>query len=184
MDSHDGPSVFGCIFNSGVPTLVSPDTSTVLRGISDEALEECFPPSPEEAAELEAVEQHIHVLASLSLLEDREEENRESFAHYRKRWEARRELQGRPRSVPLDNTAWKGVHGRQRFVAGVGGVQAASMVPYPSSPTTGKTSRLMNGADATQGWTTKRGQYPGKKSKPALKGIRGRHPIQQPRKLN
>ena len=86
------------VFNDGVPAMIMNDHDVIL-GIPDEALDESFPPSAQEAAELEAVEIFVDMLATLSLLEDQEEKARSSFCHIKKRWEARREdgLVGKPR---------------------------------------------------------------------------------------
>lgn len=85
--SFEAPPI--AIYNDGVPALVGND-SEILHGIQDDALDE-FPPSAEEAAELEAVEIFVDILATLSILEEREEKARASFCHVQKRWEARRE---------------------------------------------------------------------------------------------
>ena len=79
--------------------MVGLDIHAIVQGYQDDALDENFPPSAEEAAELEAVEMFVDILATLSLLEDREEKARASFCHIQKRWEARREggLKGKPK---------------------------------------------------------------------------------------
>ena len=84
------------IFNDGIPSLM-PLESDIIRGFSDETLDECFPPSAEEAAELEAVEDFIWVLVQLEMLEEREERVRRDYGILPKRWAVRRELHGRPR---------------------------------------------------------------------------------------
>lgn len=91
------------IYNEGIPSMVlkSEDAvSQILHGIQDEALDEEFPPDAQEAAELEAVEIFVEMMAQLSLLEEMEERARTSFSHIKKRWEARRKegLKNRPRS--------------------------------------------------------------------------------------
>lgn len=85
------------IFNDGIPSLVIP-AHDAAQGISDEALDEAFPPDAYEAAELEAVQHFVEILATLSFLEDREEAARNSFTGVKKRWESRRAegLIGRP----------------------------------------------------------------------------------------
>ena len=50
----------------------SKDQSAIIRGISDDAIDENFPPDATEAAELEATEEFTTKLAHLSLLEDKE----------------------------------------------------------------------------------------------------------------
>jgi hypothetical protein len=89
-----------CIFNDGMPSLMMP-AHDAAQGISDEALDEAFPPDAQEAAELEAVQQFVELLATLSLLEEREEAARLSFTGVKKRWESRRAdgLIGRPHSA-------------------------------------------------------------------------------------
>jgi len=92
---------FGAIYSDGVPTAVAAGgESEILHNIQDEAIDEAFPPSAEEAAELEAVENFIDILATLSLMEEREEAARESFVGVHKRWSARRKdgLISHPRS--------------------------------------------------------------------------------------
>lgn len=91
-------SMNGVIFNDGVPSLVSNDNE-ILHGIQDETIDECFPCDAADAAELEAVEMFVDILATLSVLEEREERARASFTGFPKRWEARREegLVGKPK---------------------------------------------------------------------------------------
>lgn len=89
------------IYNDGIPSLVmgSKDgMSQILHGIQDEALDEEFPPDAQEAAELEAVEIFVEMMAQLSLLEEMEERSRVDFHHIKKRWEYRRQegLKSRP----------------------------------------------------------------------------------------
>lgn len=69
-----------------------------LSYITDEVLDEAFPPTAEEAAELEATEFFVQLMATLDLLEEREEAARSLHAGLQKRWEARRGLTGKPRS--------------------------------------------------------------------------------------
>ena len=88
----------GVVFNNGVPAFVGSDHD-IVQGYPDEALDENFPPSAQEAAELEAVETFVDILATLAVMEDREERARSSFSHIERRWSARREdgLVGKPR---------------------------------------------------------------------------------------
>lgn len=88
------------IYNDGLPSMIM-DAKDVVHGIQDEALDEEFPPDAQEAAELEAVEVFVEILAQLSLLEDMEERSRVDFHHIKKRWEARRQegLKTRPRAA-------------------------------------------------------------------------------------
>ena len=91
-----------CIYNDGEPTMTlctEKDRHDILQGIDDEALDEVFPPDAEEAFELETTEAFVREMATLSMLEDREEQARHTFCHYEKRWEVRRAAgpSGRPR---------------------------------------------------------------------------------------
>jgi hypothetical protein len=91
------------IFNDGIPSLI-PLESDIIRGFSDETLDECFPPSAQDAAELEAVEEFVQILAHLEMLEEREERLRKDYDYaLPKRWAVRRELQGRPRPARTHN---------------------------------------------------------------------------------
>merc|ERR1719378_1792619 len=67
----------------------------------------------QEAAELEAVEVFVEMMAALSRMEEREEIARFSEDHtgLGKRWEARRELVGKPR--PAKHSVEKVVHGKR-----------------------------------------------------------------------
>jgi hypothetical protein len=90
------------IYNNGVPSMVlvsEEEVCEILHGIQDEALDEGFPPTASEAAELEAVADFVRSMAMLAYLEEREESARLTFCHIKKRWEVRRSegLIGRPR---------------------------------------------------------------------------------------
>mmetsp|Transcript_20099 Transcript_20099/g.57009 ORF Transcript_20099/g.57009 Transcript_20099/m.57009 type:complete len:180 (+) Transcript_20099:279-818(+) len=87
------------IFNDGVPAMVAQDEHEVLHNIPDEAIDEAFPPTAEEAAELEEAEHYVNLMARLALMEEREEAARNDHIGLAKRWEARRELVGRPRQA-------------------------------------------------------------------------------------
>eukprot|EP00549_Striatella_unipunctata_P026240 CAMPEP_0118698702 /NCGR_PEP_ID=MMETSP0800-20121206/15378_1 /TAXON_ID=210618 ORGANISM="Striatella unipunctata, Strain CCMP2910" /NCGR_SAMPLE_ID=MMETSP0800 /ASSEMBLY_ACC=CAM_ASM_000638 /LENGTH=171 /DNA_ID=CAMNT_0006598613 /DNA_START=83 /DNA_END=595 /DNA_ORIENTATION=+ len=89
------------IYNNGVPIMIPKserDTHQIVVGLSDEAIEEHFPLSADEAAELEATDNFVKTLAVLSLLEESEAHARQTFSHLEKRWEKRREggLIGKP----------------------------------------------------------------------------------------
>lgn len=92
-----------CIYNNGVPAMYPADLhseSEILEGIGDDALDDYFPPTAEEAAEIEAAEAFVFTMARLDLLEEREEHARADIGSMLpKRWEARREqgLVGKPR---------------------------------------------------------------------------------------
>lgn len=93
-----GQDVNSIIYNDGVPALAFQGSpSQFLHTIEDETLDEAFPPSAEDAAELEAVEIFVEMMATLSYLEDKEEAARDLHSGLKKRWEARRELVHRPK---------------------------------------------------------------------------------------
>jgi hypothetical protein len=97
-----GDPVNICIYNEGEPTMTlvtEKDRRDILQGIDDEALDEAFPPDAEEAFELETTEAFVQEMATLAMLEEREEQARRTFRHYEKRWEVRRAAgpSGRPR---------------------------------------------------------------------------------------
>lgn len=106
-----------CIYNDGRPslTLVSDiDRYQILHNIEDQALDEAFPPSAQDSAELELVEIFVGLLAELDFMEEYEENNRRTFSGFSRRWEVRRVsgLQDRPRPAlhsikPRDHSASK-----------------------------------------------------------------------------
>ena len=71
--------------------------SEFTHSIADEAIDEAFPPSAQEAAELEAVEIFVEMMANLAHLEEREDVMRFKGKGLGKRWMARRELRSKPR---------------------------------------------------------------------------------------
>jgi hypothetical protein len=91
------------IYNDGVPSLAPfgrEGESEIIRGISDEAIDEYFlgTATAQEVAEMEAVEFYVMMLAHLDLLEEQEEKSRKNYAYgLTKRWMVRRELQGKPK---------------------------------------------------------------------------------------
>ena len=86
------------MFNDGIPSLTPVIHGDIIRGISDEAIDECYPPATaEEAAELEAAEHFCAIMARLEAMEEREERARKDFTGWAKRWHARRMLQGKPK---------------------------------------------------------------------------------------
>lgn len=91
-----------CIFNNGEPTMTlvtEKDRYDILQGIDDDVLDQIFPPDAEEAFELETAEAFVQEMATLAMLEEREEQARSTFRYYEKRWEVRRSAgpSGRPR---------------------------------------------------------------------------------------
>jgi len=103
---HDEESAFKAIYNNGVPELVtfgSHSDHDVIHNIPDEAIDELFPPTASDAAELDAVDEFLRTMVYLSYLEEREEKARNGFSHVKKRWESRRQqgLIGKPRQVDM-----------------------------------------------------------------------------------
>jgi hypothetical protein len=95
-----GTEMNGIIYSDGIPTCSFQGSDTeFLHSITDEAIDEAFPPSAQEAAELEAVEMFVEMMANLAHLEEKEEMTRFSEDHtgLGKRWMARRELRSKPR---------------------------------------------------------------------------------------
>lgn len=95
-----GTEVNAIIYNDGIPSCSFKGSDTeFLHTITDEAIDEAFPPSAQEAAELEAVEMFVEMMAMLSHMEEKEELTRFSDEHtgLGKRWQARRELKSKPR---------------------------------------------------------------------------------------
>jgi hypothetical protein len=114
------------ICNDGIPACyIQESESEFLHSISDEAIDEAFPPSAEEAAELEAVEIFVEMMATLAHLEEREEVTRFSEDHkgLGKRWVARRELQNKPR--PAKHTVEKVLHVKRPTIE-----KATELVPF------------------------------------------------------
>ena len=93
------PSIDIAIYNDGVPSMMlvsEEDVYNVLHGVEDPL--ESFPPDATDAAELDEVDSFVDAMATLAVLEDREEAFRANFSFCKKRWEARRAegLRGRP----------------------------------------------------------------------------------------
>jgi hypothetical protein len=90
------------VYNEGQPCMTCgsvKDLNDILHGIDDEALDLFFPPDAEDAYELESAEVFVKEMATLALLEEREERARRTLSHLEKRWEVRRAagLIGQPR---------------------------------------------------------------------------------------
>jgi hypothetical protein len=108
-----GKEIDSIIYNNGIPCLSFQGTDTeFLHSITDDAIDEAYPPDAQEAAELEAVELFVEMMARLAYLEEREERARGN-AHIGlgKRWEARRELVDKPR--PAKHSIKAVVHNHQ-----------------------------------------------------------------------
>lgn len=99
----DEPLDFGTIYTEGVPTASFSGTShpehDTLHNIADDALDDAFPPSADEAAELDAAMDFVLAMSYLSVVEEQEERARANLSHVAgMRWEARRArgMVGRP----------------------------------------------------------------------------------------
>lgn len=96
---------FAAIYNDGIPEGVVVGNHAdhdIIHNIPDDAIDEIFPPSAYDAAELDAVDEFLAAMVDLSFLEEREEKTRANYAHHlAKRWEARRQtgLSGRPHKI-------------------------------------------------------------------------------------
>jgi hypothetical protein len=126
------------IYNNGVPSMVHVSGEfEIIHGVSDEAIEQLFPPTLEELQEMDEVDVFVEMLAEMAILEDRDESAR-SFADIKKRWASRRK-----EGVPVRGTAGgsgsSGHRSRAHFhntnpVAGVPMVQhhrlSTDIVPY------------------------------------------------------
>ena len=66
----------------------SPRRSSSIDGLTDDAIDEFFPPCAEDLEELAIVEQYVEMLAYLDMLE--EEQSFPKFSQLLKRWESRR----------------------------------------------------------------------------------------------
>lgn len=89
----------GAVYNDGVPCgLINEHES--IANIPDQAIDELFPPTASDAAELDAVDDFLSMMVDLSLIEDVEERARNDSLSclVKKRWEVRRKegLRGRP----------------------------------------------------------------------------------------
>lgn len=193
------PSPFGAIFNNGVPCLTpatKKDCSDIIRGISDDAIDENFPPDATEAAELEETEKFTSELAHLSLLEDREvrhsvsivahhsltlvlinpfqERSRKNpFAEMEKRWESRRSegLRSHLRSrSPHLHMVIAPEHHLPKKPTDVTSLLPANSNLYHRNP-----------REYSKAHTEQKGMT---KHMASSKPIRYRKPIQQPRKQN
>lgn len=140
------------------------DIAQMLQGIQDSAIDENFPPTAQDAAELEAVQAFVEMMAQLAFLEENEEQDRMNFVSFDKRWECRRAegLVGKPHAakglVQLKDHSPRAAQSIKTLA------KATQMHPHPHTQVTVK---------------------PPKASIPKnVKHSSARHPIQQPRKLN
>lgn len=177
MGEYDNESDFKAIYVNGVPELMvvgnHPDHE-VIHNISDDAIDEVFPPTATDVAELEAVDEFLRTMVDLSYLEEKEESARNGFSHVKKRWELRRQqgLKGKP-----------AIHGqgdihRVNHEASLLNPEQMNVVRY------GK--HLMKTANFNQ--TSRLREKEVMKNQRMRKSAVGQHghlkPIQQPRKMN
>jgi hypothetical protein len=121
-----GEEAHPVVYNNGVPSLVFQGSENeFLKSFQDNTIDEAFPPNAQEAAEIEAAEIFVEMMATFDLLEEKEEATRTNHAGVRKRWEARRELLGRPR--PAKHVVTQVVHGVHHLV------DASEVVMYDNS---------------------------------------------------
>jgi hypothetical protein len=151
----------------------------VVQHIPDEAIEEMFPPSAEDVAEMEAADDFVETMAWLSYLDECDEQARFNFAGLKKRWEARREagLVGKPH--PPRERHHDDDNGMGRSRSGTltsTGEMASSLVPYAPRIFEVKPRKVENRMSAESVPKNVRGVHG------HSKGNRGL--IQQPRKHN
>jgi len=170
---YNQPALQFSIFNDGIPTLYPVDQHDIVTGISDEAIEDHFPPTMDELAELEEVDFFVQMLAHLDLLESREEQSRD-FADLTKRWSTRRK-EGAKNNKPHDQGQSSRYH--QSHDHGWLGLneQATDLVQFNK----GKDYKR-NGQDIA---AQKRANNDHSKRNPKA-NIQHKRPIQQPRKQN
>ena len=158
---------FAYVYNDGVPGLAltsEHDVAEVLHGIQDKAIDENFPPTAEEAAEMEAVQAFVEMMATLAFLEEHEEQDRINFGSLEKRWEARRA---------------EGLTGKPHPAKGL-------VKPKDHSPRLAQSIKTLVKANPVHVHPPKEAmEKPPKAVIPKIpKHVNGRHPIQQPRKQN
>jgi len=171
----------GVVFNDGVPSSMLSDHD-IVYGYSGEALDENFPPTAQDAAELEAVEFFVDIMATLDMLEDMEEKARSSFCHIKKRWEARREdgLVSKPRPAkhsvqPVDHTSSSSHHAVGKSL------MTTDVVPFDQSNRVLAVALLHSRTRAREDF--RRANNSNNKGNAKLNhGLR--KPLQQPRKQN
>eukprot|EP01083_Nonionella_stella_P211183 763851_1 len=103
MTGHcEDESSFKAIYVNGKPELVltgEHPEHEIIHNIADDAIDEVFPPTAADAAELEALDNFLTMMVNLSYLEESEEKARNEMSHIKKRWESRQGLKGRPHNV-------------------------------------------------------------------------------------
>jgi len=86
------------LMSNGMP-VATLNTHEAIRGYSDQAIDEVFPPSAADAAEMDDLDDFLAVMVDLSFIEDREEKGRNDLGCVTtKRWETKRKegLKGKP----------------------------------------------------------------------------------------
>lgn len=168
------------IFNDGIPSSVyygSHPEHEVLLHIEDDAIDETFPPSASDVAEIEAAEAYVDLMAWLAFLDECEESARSTFAGYKKRWESRRAagLVGKPHTArALRNDA-------------LATVIAKAAAAHAGSVNVKETALIVPKAYEVRPMTNyKQGKAEFQKVNPkSIKVVHGHgNPIQQPRKHN
>jgi hypothetical protein len=154
------------VYNNGIPSLAfyHGSESEILHGISDEGMDEAFPPTAEDVAELEAVELFVSLMANLAMMEEREEAARETHAGFMQRWEVRRKQVAHP--LPPKHLVHRVSHGEHHLL------DSSSLVAFDHSDRIQE--HRMRARDSAQKAKPKTSKMMGK---PAF-----RKPIQQPRK--
>jgi len=168
-------SAFRAIYIDGVPELViageQPDHE-IIQNIPDEAIDEVFPLSATDAAELDTVDQFLMTMVNISYLEDREEKARNGFSHIKKRWESRRQQGLNGKSIQIRADIERAIHGTSLIRS------TKNIVPYDRnierSSGSNLNSKLREKVITKHQNLSKRSNVLHRYSKP----------IQQPRKMN
>eukprot|EP00551_Chaetoceros_affinis_P010426 CAMPEP_0203663468 /NCGR_PEP_ID=MMETSP0090-20130426/1058_1 /ASSEMBLY_ACC=CAM_ASM_001088 /TAXON_ID=426623 /ORGANISM="Chaetoceros affinis, Strain CCMP159" /LENGTH=131 /DNA_ID=CAMNT_0050526391 /DNA_START=79 /DNA_END=475 /DNA_ORIENTATION=+ len=81
---------FSVVYTDGMPVGLM-NEHDVIANIPDNTIDEVFPPSAVDAAEMDAVDDFLNVMVDLSFIEDREERGRTNLGFVTpRRWEAKR----------------------------------------------------------------------------------------------
>ena len=144
-----------------------------MSGISDEAIEECFPPTDEDLAELECMDEFLEMLCHLDSLEECDAFLR-SNKHLGKRWEAKRtesRINPRPaRSSPNTNAAHLSKQHLFKLTAGEADENIAADVQKPlPSPRRAWGPNQMTGNQQQQQKSPRRAQIGGGNKRGAIK---------------
>lgn len=180
------PLDFGTIYIEGVPSASFSGTAhpehNTLHNIPDDAIDEAFPPSADEAAELDAVMDFVLTMSYLNVVEEQEERARTNFSHVAgKRWEARRSrgMVGRPHPAKSPKAgSFVGMAKNHQMYS-----QETDIVPYDWGK---KVHMPFHDLECMRSRNVGRGHH-GMHGKTGGRYARGRSytkPIQQPRKQN